>query len=328
MSLKSIHSPSHNRAVKMGRKRPVAVGPHFRFCNYLRAALPAAPVSADYSAPAKSILSDIMGNDQLGDCVIAGGYHVTGVETANAGAPFHATNAQILKDYSAIGGYVPGDPNTDQGCDEPTALNYWTQHGFANGTKLLGWLALDATNKAELMAALYLFENLYFGIELPDAWVNPFPSNDGFVWDVGAPDPSNGHCVIGYGYNTQGVLIDSWGMNGVLTWAAIAALCTQQAGGAVYVLCSPDQLAKGQNKAPNGVAWTTLLTDFNSMGGHVPIPAPPTPTPTPTPAPTLVTLAQAQAWARAGIQQGSPVMTHNMASRASDAGLAARWPKS
>ena len=80
----------------------------------------------------------------LGDCVIAGGYHVEAVWTGNAGQLFTATDAQIVADYGAIGGYVPGDPSTDNGCDEQTAFNYWTKTGFANGTTLAGWLAVDA----------------------------------------------------------------------------------------------------------------------------------------------------------------------------------------
>lgn len=335
--MKTIHSPFHGRTVKMGRKRPVAVGPHFKLRNYLRATLPSAPTSARFSGPAMSVLTDVMQNDQLGDCVIAGGYHVVGVETGNAGDLYHATPDQIIKDYSAIGGYVPGDANTDNGCDEPTALNYWTQHGFANGTKLLGWLAVDATNQQELMQALYLFENLYFGIELPDAWVNPFPSGPGYTWDVGTPDPQNGHCVIGYGYGTAGVDIDSWGLidpatgtGGTLTWAAIAALCVQQAGGAVYVLLSPDQLAKGQAKAPNGVAWVDLISDFDSMGGTVPVPPSPQPDPGPTPpAAAGVTLAQAQGAVKTALDKEYAVLTRHRAENVALKALAALpgWPK-
>lgn len=346
------------KQVKFGRKRPIAIGPHFRLRNYLRASLPPPPASCDYSKLAASVLANIYGNDTLGDCVIAGGYHVVGTETGNAGDLFTASSAQIIADYSAIGGYIPGDPATDQGCDEPTALNYWTSHGFANGTKLLGWLSVDATNKTELMQALDLFENLYFGLELPDAWISPFPSGNGFVWDVGTPDPNNGHCVIGYGYNATGVLIDSWGMLGTITWAAIAALCTQAAGGAVYTLCTPDQLAKGATAAPNGVAWADLISDFDSMGGSVPAPAPPAPIPTPPaptptppaptptppgpipspPAPTppappapaapVATLGQAQTWSALALAHGPVLMTRSMAESIVKAGLAANWPKS
>jgi hypothetical protein len=227
-----------------------------------------------------------------------------GVETGNAdgGSPFLAEDAQIIADYSAIGGFDPNNPEaTDTGCDEQTALNYWTQTGFANGTKLCGWMAVDATNKAEVMAAMYLFENLFFGIELPDSWVNPMPS-DGFTWSNDTPNPANGHCVIGVGYNDEGVQVATWGMIGTITWDAIASLCTANSGGALYVMLSPDQVAKGQTKAPNGVDWDTLMSDFVSLGGN---PAPIAPPPAPAPAPS-VSLSEACAWAVQGIMENWP----------------------
>jgi hypothetical protein len=318
MPLKTIYAPHLGHTVKMGRKRPIK-GPRLHLKNYLVQAVPPPPTLVDYSKQALSALGLVYLNDQLGDCVIAGGYHVVGVETGNAdgGKPFIATDAQITADYSAIGDYVPGDPSTDNGCDEQTALNYWTQTGFCNGTKLVGWLAVDATNQTEVMQACYLFENLYFGLELPDAWVNPFPSASGFLWDDGTPDPNNGHCVMGVGYNSSGVQIDSWGLIGTLTWKAVAHLASQAGGGELYVMLTPDQLAKGAAKAPNGMAWQDLLSDFQAMGGNVPNPKPapspspqpppspsPAPAPSPSPAPTpssSVTLDQAATWAVQGL---------------------------
>lgn len=365
--LKTIFAPHINATVKMGRKRAVSNGPRLQLKNYLRQALPVAPATCDYSPAAGRVLANIYGNDTLGDCVIAGGYHIVGVETGNAGKLFSATNAQIIADYSAIGGYVPGDESTDQGCNEETALNYWQTHGFADGTKILGWLAVDATNKAEVMAAMYLFENLVFGIELPDAWISPFPSSSGFTWDVaGQADPNNGHCVVGVGYTTAGVKIDSWGLFGTLTWAAIAEYCIATNGGELYVMLTSDQLTKGQTKAPNGVAWTDIISDFDSMGGNVPVPAPaPAPAPVPAPPPPVpappapvpapphpapvpappapapvpvppapappvhtVTLAQAELWATSGLLAGHSVLPRSQAVQLVLRALAAHWPKS
>jgi hypothetical protein len=310
---------------KFGRNRPVATGPHFKLKNYLRASMPSPPPTCDYSPAAIPVLRDIMGNDALGDCVIAGAYHVVGTATGNAGALFHATNAQILADYSAIGGYNPADPSSDQGCDEVVALNYWTQHGFANGTKLAGWLTVNPLDHSEIASACWLFENLYFGIELPDAWVGPFPSSDGFSWGPGTPDPNNGHCVIGTGYNADGASIDTWGLLGTVTWDAISSLCTTAAGGALYVMLTPDMLAKGAAKAPNGFAWADLIADFDAMGGSVPVP--PAPPPSPSPPGSTVTLAQAQAWANAGLASGHALMTRGTAETLVASALAAGWPK-
>jgi hypothetical protein len=346
--VKTLLLPNHPKLtqVKFGRKRPKVLGPHFRLRNYLRASLPSPPTSCDFTGPATSILSDIMGNDRLGDCTCAGAYHIVGVETANAGDPFHATLLQVVTDYSAVSGYVAGDESTDNGADEVTCMNYWTQHGFANGTKLLGWLAVDPTNTAEVMQAMWLFENLYFGLELPDTYTNPFPSANGFLWGTGTPDPEQGHCIVGTGYNTTGVAIDSWGLLGFITYAAVAELCAASAGGGLYVWLTPDQLTKGMAKAPNGVAWTDLLADFDAMGGNVPVTPPPTPAPVPVPVPPVpvppvpappappapapvgknVTLSQAQGWVTSGLGNGPRVLTRDMAIQQAKIGLAKNWP--
>lgn len=342
--MKTIQTPGHPTltSVRFGRKRPVAVGLHMKLANYLKLSFPPAPAAADYSKPATTALANVMLNDQLGDCVIAGGYHIVAVETGNAtGTAFNASDSQITKDYSAIGGYKPGDPNTDQGCDENTALAYWQNHGFANGTKILGSLTVDPTNWAEVQAALFLFENLVICMELPDAYVDPFPSGDGFTWGVaGASVPDNGHSIAGFGYNASGVEIVTWGMKGLLTKEALAKYAATSAGGSLNVILTPDQIAKGMAKAPNGIDWVELLNDFNKLGGHVPvpvtppIPAPtpaptPVPTPTPTPSPSSgPTLAEAQAWATADLAKQYFFLPRDQTIALVKASLAKHWPKS
>ena len=290
MAIKEVFAPHLNRPVKLGRLPRVAGKQRLHLSDFIsHAMLPPPPPSCDYWPKAASVLTDIYGNDTLGDCVVAGGYHVLGVEIGNAtGVPFHATKAQIVKDYSAIGGYVPGKPSTDNGCNEETAFEYWKKHGFANGSKILGTISINASNKADIQAACYLFENLFFGVGLPDAWIEPFPSGPGFVWGVhGHANPNNGHCFIATGYGPSGVTIDSWGLKGVVTYDAVAAYAGPSAGGEIYAVITPDQLLKGQQKAPNGLAWGDLIAAFNALGGNVPVPPPPAPVYAPTATMTL-----------------------------------------
>jgi hypothetical protein len=292
--------------VKFGRIRPLAPGPRLRLAKYLPRMPVEPPSSVDYSGPAATSLANILGNDALGDCVIAAGYHIVGVETGNAGKVWTPTMPQVLADYGAIGGYVPGDPSTDQGSDPVAALNYWTEHGFGNGTKLVGSLAVDPSNRLEVMVALYLFENLFIGFELPNAWVNPFPSDSGFMWDTaGDPNPNQGHQVMSTGYGAAGPTIDSWGLLGTLTWAALGKYCALSAGGDCSVLLTPDQIAKGIDKAPNGFSWAELVDDFDAIGGRVPpvvvdVVPPPLVPPGPGPASLALTLAEAQRALAAG----------------------------
>ena len=230
--------------------------------------MPSPPASCDYSVNASAALSQMYGNDTLGDCVIAGIGHLIGTFTGNAGvAPFIFAPEQIISLYSAIGGYVPGDPSTDQGCDEVTALNHWQNKGAPIGHhKLAGWIQVDGSNPEEYRTALWLFENLFFGMELPDEWVSPFPSAPGFIWDAaGPPDIANGHCVVGVGYGASGVTIDSWGMLGTLTDAAVDKYAVPVSAGALYTVLSSNSLAAATLKAPNGFDWSQLAADFASM---------------------------------------------------------------
>lgn len=256
---------------RLGRKRPKPpkLGErrlHLR--DYLsRATLPAPPASVDYSPKAAASLSNVYDNDTLGCCVIAGFYHVLGVASGNAsGTPFVATSDQIIADYEAIGGYKPGDPSSDQGCDEVTALNFWRDTGCCDGSKLAGYALVDQSNLVELQTALWLFGNLYYGFELPDAWIQPFPSSASFTWDVeGTPNPNNGHCVMSASYAGSTFGVDTWGLYGQLTGSAIAEYGAPGNGGSVYVLLTPDWLASGQVVCPSGVDWSTLQDDLAAL---------------------------------------------------------------
>jgi hypothetical protein len=267
---KVLTHPVTGRTFHLGRRRPLAQCPRLCAKNYIRGSLPAAPATVDFSSYAPKSSRDIYLNDQLGCCVISGYYHLKGIWTGGAGNEFVASDQQIASDYRAIGG--PGD----NGCNEQDALNYWTQRGDQGGAKLMGWLAVDATNQQEIQSCIWLFENIYFGTEMPDSWVNPMPQGDGFVWDVaGGPDPGNGHCYIGYGFDATGVKINTWAMLGTVTYKAVASYNVDRAGGELYVLLSPDQIAKAASRAPNGFNWHALISDFDAIGGNVPVPPAP-----------------------------------------------------
>jgi hypothetical protein len=257
---------------KLGRNRPPIKRKMCLHDYRLPTVLPTPPDECSWAPRATPALRQVYLNNELGDCVIAGIAHLVGVFTGNAGqTPEQFTVDQITQMYSAIGGYNPNAPldadgnnPTDQGCDERTAMAYWQQQGApAPANKISGWVSIDGTQQQRVKTALWLFENLVFGVELPDKWVNPFPSTPGFVWDVEGPaNPDNGHCFVGVGYTQSGVVIDSWGMLGTITWTAIIAYATATGSGELYSVLSPQVIAKAQAKAPNGYDWEALQADF------------------------------------------------------------------
>ncbi len=336
--LKAVFAPHLDRHIRLGgRRRPKSMHLYApRIADYLdRVALPAPPTSTNYRATPDVALSAMYLNDSLGDCVIAARYHRIGQLTAlvNNAKCFVATTPEILADYERVGGYVAGNEATDQGCDMVTNNNDAVSHGYADGSKDLGWLVVDGTNRTLMEQVIYLFEgSVDLGIEIPDAWINPFPSSNGFVWDVAGPgDPQNGHCVEVLDYDTTGIIIATWGLWGTITWAAAAKYLSRFAYGETYLHLNPDQIAKAATATPNGVAWEALIADFDSMGGHVPSPTPPTPVPVP-PAPvphpvTEPTLAQVEGWLATEFTAGAPKISRKDASKRSVAAVARNWPK-
>jgi hypothetical protein len=266
--IKTITHPDTGKAFKLGRRRPVARCPRLSLRNYLLKSFPTAPPAIDYSAKPKAFLSEILGNDVLGDCTAAGAFHIGGMLLANASAQIPYTQADVIKFYSATTGYVPGDESTDQGGNEQDVLNWWRQYGLlGNGSHAItGWVAVNGNAAEEVRAALWLFENLYFGVELPDAWINPMPGASGFIWAMaGDPDPDNGHCFAGVGYDAGGVTIDTWGMSGTVTWDAVAKYAASAGQGELYAVLGQDAIDKATAKAPNGLDWSQLVADLDSL---------------------------------------------------------------
>ena len=84
--------------------------------NYMNMSAMAYPAVKAWERP---IAYGMLGNDAVGDCTIAGHYHLrmNMQAVANAGTPLVVTTEQALADYSAATGYNPADPSTDQGAN-------------------------------------------------------------------------------------------------------------------------------------------------------------------------------------------------------------------
>lgn len=265
--------------IKFGRKAPRPGLRKLRLANYLKAAdLPAPPAFINWTKKGRAGLRDILANDQLGDCTAAGMMHIEDIWRAESAVDpdgtrhtwTPTTRDEAIWFYSATTGYVPGDPATDQGGDEATVLAYAKAKGiFADGSgKIAGYVAVDGSNAREWKTALWLFGNLYFGVALPDAWVNPFPKGDNFTWDVAGPaNPMQGHCFVAGGYNRENAaIIDTWGMMGAITSDAIAKYTAPAASGELWTLLSPDWINRASQRAPNGIDFASLTADLAAIG--------------------------------------------------------------
>ena len=271
MPVKCVCHPETGKHFYFGRKKPVVASPHLRLSNYLdKAAIPTPPTTCSYNANASQVLAQMYLNDRLGDCVPAEIGKCVGRFTSINGQPTIFTDAQIQAMYSRIGGYVPGNPATDQGCDELTAMNYWQRHGFVTSRhRLLGFAAVNPSDPIEYRIAIWLFANLIYGVGLPDAWISPPPSQSGFLWDIaGQADENNGHCFGSGAYDQNGCEVETWGMTGSITDAAIEAYCGPDSGGALWVGLSQEIINHATGLAPAGFNSQQLLQDLRLLAGQ------------------------------------------------------------
>jgi hypothetical protein len=111
------------------------------------------------------------------------------------------TDAEALAAYEQIGGYDPTDSNSDQGADMLTALNYWHRTGIVVAGeihKIAGYVSVDPTDLQEVREAIWLFGNLFTGVQLPisvqaaDDWIVP---DGGIYGTAGQPGGWGGHCI-------------------------------------------------------------------------------------------------------------------------------------
>src|SRR5208283_2559253 len=109
----------------LGRKAPKSKERSFLSGqSLLGSTIPTPPSTIVVPSSCTNGLSQTFMNTQLGCCVIAHHAHFLANITSQIGKPFIYTDKQIINDYSAVGGYTPGDPFSDQGCDISTDLSY------------------------------------------------------------------------------------------------------------------------------------------------------------------------------------------------------------
>lgn len=252
--------------MKYGRK-PRIHDPRVPKMSMVRISMPAVPTSIDYTAKLPANLG-MMLNDQLGDCVEAAAGHATQVWSENAeGTMVTPSNAAVEQFYEVAGGYVPGNPSTDNGTVIQVALADWLKQPFAS-YRLAAFVEVDQLTPENIKTTIFECGLLYVGFNVP-AFLEEL-ENAGAVWDV---DPSadnsiiGGHCVCLAGYDPSGnMTVISWGARYTMTPAFFAQFVDE-----AYALASPEWIGK-TSQTPGGMTLAQLEA---LMSGFGPSPAPP-----------------------------------------------------
>jgi hypothetical protein len=183
--------------LKFGRKAPHPSWTHPRLVvdNYIDfgTVLPTPTPQVDRQSKVPSWPMYL--NDQIGDCTEACKAHIIEAWSAyGLGTEIEVSDNQVLKWYERDGGYVPGDPSTDNGCVIQDVLSNWQKDDSA---------VCPITEFAELKnfyyahnlkEALYLFGTVYLGINVPQSAMDQFNAGEPWTY-VGDNNIIGGHAI-------------------------------------------------------------------------------------------------------------------------------------
>jgi hypothetical protein len=208
----------------------------------------------------------MLGNDQWGDCAWAGSAHETMLLTTEGGQASQFTADGVLSDYSAGTGFdpnagPPGDNPTDQGSNVRQVLGYRRSTGIVDATgnrhKIGSYVRLDVGNLTHLFQALYLFQAVGIGFQVPDSTIPLF--QEGKPWDVIPGDQLTGEghyvCCVGKRANLEVV---TWGALQQMTVAFFEKYCDE-----AWTYISTEDLQAG--KSPEGFNLDELKKDLDAL---------------------------------------------------------------
>jgi hypothetical protein len=264
----------HSQPLKLGKLPAQPARPKLRFAS-IAAQLAAPPAVEDWTTGVEDW--PMYGNDRYGDCVEAEmGHHVEQITRFGKGTTAEVSDADVLGAYSAITGFDPDKPGTDQGTLIEDALSWWRKNPLSTH-QIVAYASVDVSNATEVKQAVQLFGGLSIGFNFPASAMDQF--NAGLPWDVVKRSPlRGGHCVLLAGYDAQYFTCVTWGALQKMTPAFWRAYVDE-----AWVVID-DEMAS--NLSRYGVSLHALGEEFASLTGQAnpfpgidPAPAPEPPVP-------------------------------------------------
>ncbi|MFJ8153978.1 hypothetical protein [Streptomyces sp. NPDC094468] len=233
--------------------------PHLKVSRILASDLHAPPAAADSLSPVPADAWGMLGNDEVGDCTIAGLAHKRiGDAWVNQQRRLDVSTADCLQYYSHFG-YRPGDPSTDQGAVCQDVLAYWHRHGFLR-EKNLAYARVDVHNHTEMRQAIHLFGQIYVGVTITQSAEDQFNGDE--IWDITRRSPQlGGHCITLGAYDETGLDAVTWGRVQRLTWRWWDVY-----GDEAWVILNPGDVvdpATGHTRA--GLDLATMRADYTAL---------------------------------------------------------------
>jgi hypothetical protein len=242
---------------KLGRIHDHQPPPVPDLMSYATKTLP--PPSASVAIP--SIAGDahtawgMLGNDQWGDCTIAGADHVIMADSAITTQPYTAPSlTDVEHEYFGLTG------GPDSGLVMSKVLLSWRGAGMF-GNKLAAYAPVHATNTTALQQSVDWFGTAYCGVNLPQPAEGQFNQNGTGVWQLTGTSADQqiegGHCIVLVAYDAEYLY--------AVTWGAIVGVTYQwwaQYADEAWATISQEFVARGGDA--RGISLATLQADLNN----------------------------------------------------------------
>ena len=175
------------------------------------------------------------GNDEWGDCVIAGqANHLLRNERVEQRRTVKLYDKHVIDRYKTLtGAQTPGD-SRDEGLVVLQAMRDWRGNGFPVDNRNYSTAAfgeLEPQDGAQLRKAMYLLHGIHMGFWLPRAaqqmtdqgfW--DYQGQSGAEW---APGSWGGHLVYAKKYDTDSISVLTWGREIPVSNAFVAKYCDE-----------------------------------------------------------------------------------------------------
>lgn len=217
-------------------------------------ALPAPPAAVSYY----TLYPDarMMGNDRLGDCVIAGRGHQCLQWSGVSGNPYDITLKEIEDSYFRQTG------GADSGLDIMSSLDDWRKVPFG-GNLLNAYVSINPSDATAIEQAISVFGGATTGVNLPLAWQGQStwtapPGGRAPRLGNWAPGSWGGHDVSFLGYDAKYFYCRSWGELVPIERAAVPIYFSE-----IYCLVNELWINKVTQQSVGGFKFADLQADLS-----------------------------------------------------------------
>lgn len=217
-----------SQMLKLGKKEAKRDQRNFKMSALLTKAAADVPASYNFDNKHRNIPVPMFGNDQYGDCVIAGRAHQTlRFEHLEQGGILPITDKEVIDEYFRESG------GQDTGLYILDSLNEWRKQGWTAAGKNYKIKAFAEVNPADLLEVkrtIWSDIGIMTGFALPDTFWDEF--NKGKAWSKTTmpPNPYNGHCVLITGYTKTYLTCITWARRQRMTWKFFTKYCDEAYG--------------------------------------------------------------------------------------------------